>query len=146
MIDCSSESEHLIIQMYARMSTGYSAFVHDPAVDPTICLSPDRACQCVGHRQISVIPPPVSCLCTTFEAVNVDPKAVIDARGAAVTLLLVFFFLFFFLRQNFTCQLPSEDVPLRLTVVCLPEVVQCDLLLPLSQSITLIVESCSGFY
>lgn len=116
MIDCSSESERLIIQMYAPVSTGYCAFVCDPALDPTICLSPDRVCQCVGHRQIAIIPPPVSCLCTTFEAVIVDRQAVIDARSAAaaaVGLPLT-------PPKNYTCQLLSEDVPLRLTVVCPP--------------------------
>lgn len=30
MIDCSSESEPLIIQIYARVSTKYSAFVSAP--------------------------------------------------------------------------------------------------------------------
>lgn len=64
--------------MYALVSAGYSAFVCDPVLDLTICLSPDRACQCGGHRQIFIIPLPVRCLFATFEAVSVDRKAVID--------------------------------------------------------------------
>lgn len=82
--------------MYALVSTGYPFFVCDPFVDLTICLSLDRPCQCVGHRQIFIIPLPVSCLCTTFEAVSVDREVVIDAQSAAATaaidpLLIIFF-------------------------------------------------------
>lgn len=142
MIDCGSERERLIIQMYARLHWIYQAFACNPAADPTICLSPDRACQRAGQRQLPVIPPPVSCLCTTFEAVNIDPEEATDAASAAVAaagpLLVIFFNLS--PRQNYTCQLPSEDVPLRLTVAPPPAVVQCDAS-TLSQSVKLIVEN-----
>lgn len=114
MMDCSIESELLIIQIYACLSTKYSGFVS------ALFFWPDNLSfwQCVGVQrwEISIISVTIICLCTTFKPVKVNPNVVIDAWSAASLKTICSF------CQNYTCHLLSGDMPLKLTVVLFPRV------------------------